>query len=80
MAKLRKGHIRLKYELDVLTWAINPAGEICTVKLGYLTLQNAKVDNEAWWRSKIWKMKAPSKCTLFMWLVLCNKTFQLSMF
>ena len=44
-----------------------------TAKLGYTTLQTYEVQEVCWWWKKLWKVKAPPKCTLFLWLVLNNK-------
>jgi hypothetical protein len=73
LAELRKAHVRLRDEDDEIAWAYNKTGGFYTAKLGYTTLQTPKVQEICWWWKKLWKVKAPPKCTLFLWLVLNKK-------
>jgi hypothetical protein len=73
LAELRKTHICLKDALHELKWEMNLIGGEYRVKIGYQCLLPYVWAKGDWWWTKLWKVRVPSKCILFMWLVLCNR-------
>jgi hypothetical protein len=71
--ELKKAHIRLNNSSDELIWALNGAGGNYTPILGYSTHFGPGPGDDNWRWQKLWKVKVPPKCKLFMWLILNNK-------
>jgi hypothetical protein len=66
--------ITLSNAPDTLAWIWNKENGTVTVKEAYKALTYLSVVEDCkWWYSIIWKIQAPSKITLFMWLCLENK-------
>lgn len=65
--------IKLKPQQDTLVWSRIPKNGLYTACLGYTTTFLAGHLEEPWWWKKIWKIKAPMKARLFLWLSLSNK-------
>jgi hypothetical protein len=73
LTELRRAHIRLSGDPNDLVWEMNKTGGDYTAKLNYLSLQSLNPAEIRWWWSKLWKVKAPPKSILFMWLILNNR-------
>jgi len=58
-------HVQLRSESDELIWNRNKDGGRYTSKLGYEVAH--------WWLLKIWKLQAPRKTKILMWLALMDR-------
>jgi hypothetical protein len=66
-------HIILVDKEDELVWDFNESGGSYFVKLRYKKmLPNVPEGREIWWEN-CWRINAPLKSTLFMWLILHEK-------
>jgi hypothetical protein len=70
--ELRNGHIRLKEDQDEFTWNKNKSARYYLAKLSYEVLSSIDDQEESWWWPNIWKVRAPKKTKVFMWLLLMN--------
>jgi hypothetical protein len=62
-----------EYE-DSLCWSKNPHNGSYIVKLGYKAwLEENSETQLKWWWKPLWKIKAPPRCKLTLWLALNNK-------
>ena len=73
--ELRKVHTS-----DELAWSVNKTGGSYTVRLGYNALRFEKQREIKWWWSKIWKVRAPEKTILHMWLELNDRVLTWELF
>ena len=70
VTEINRYHIQLSNDKDSMVWVYNEAGEEYSVKLGYMkAFEQGGIKYKWWWR-KLWKMKAPTKSKLLMWIAL----------
>jgi hypothetical protein len=70
-AKLKMSHVRIKDSEDELAWSKNPSLGIYNPKLGYKAMFTPRwPEDTQWWWKDIWKIKAPLKSLIFMWLAI----------
>lgn len=72
--------MRLTDFLDEIVWNFNEDGGRYTTKLGYLSALTWAPDISTIWQRKFWKMNAPSKEKLHLWLVLNTKALTWDVF
>jgi len=66
--------ISLSKKQDLLVWTWNKESGEVKVKEAYDALINRNLEYDSkWWYSLIWKVRAPLKLILFLWLILKNK-------
>jgi len=59
---------------DSMCWSKNPKDRSFTAKLGYKAwLKHSLVTPLKWWWKPLWKLKAPLRCKITLWLALNNK-------
>jgi hypothetical protein len=58
---MKNVQVRIRDEEDTLTWAKNKATRMYSTKIGYKSLKDPPSQDDVWWWSKIWKIKAPKK-------------------
>jgi hypothetical protein len=59
---------------DSLCWSKNTQNGSYSVKLGYKAwLEDNFVTHPKWWWKPLWKLKAPPRCKLTLWLAMNNK-------
>lgn len=69
--KLTSSNICLKEEEDKLVWERNLVGGFYTTKVGYEAMFSSKQEQNSLWRwKKVWKIKAPLKCKLFLFSLM----------
>jgi hypothetical protein len=69
--KLTSSNICLKEEEDKLVWERNLVGGFYTTKVGYEAMFSSKHEQNSLWRwKKVWKIKAPLKCKLFLFSLM----------
>ena len=73
VSALRRAHIRLNDDEDVLIWDKASNGRY-NRKAGYLAIivELFNIDVKWWWKG-LWKLNCPAKNKLFGWAVLENK-------
>lgn len=74
-AKLRKGCIRLKDEVDSLVQALDKDSRKYSTRLGHKVLITHEEQEKVSQFPKFWKIKAPQKTNIFLWLALQNRIF-----
>jgi len=65
--------VRILASKDTLMCAKSKSSGMYTTMIGYEVLMNSVCQEEILRWSKIWKIKAPKKLRIFLWLVLRNK-------
>jgi hypothetical protein len=71
--RLKLSAIRIR-EDDELVWSKNSSSRRFTAKLKYKAkFLNEKEGDQKWWWKSIWKITAPLKRRIFLWLALANK-------
>jgi hypothetical protein len=66
-----------EYE-DSLCWSKNSQNDSYMIKLGYKAWLEEKSETQLkWWWKPLWKIKAPPRCKLTLWLALNNKLLTL---
>lgn len=77
---LQRGHIKIIDEVDEMMWNFNKEGGSYTTKLGYIFgLEWDPSINKSRWKS-FWKVNAPLKAKLHVWLILNNKALNWDQF
>lgn len=60
-------------ESDELVWNFNDEGGVFTTKLGYISGLLWELGTNKNWGNAFWKISAPLKSKVIVWLVLNNK-------
>jgi hypothetical protein len=71
--ELRRAHIRLTKSPNELIWSYNKVGGDYSVRLGYKALSTSRDGIAYWWWKALWKVEAPKKSKLLLWLALSDK-------
>lgn len=71
--ELKKGHVRIKEESECLGWWMIKIGGNYTTRLGYIALPSDVRQDTKWSWTKLWKIRAPKKYIIHMWLALSNR-------
>jgi hypothetical protein len=72
---LRSNFIKLRDEEDNnMVWSENERNGEYTTKIGYQAqVEQAFIGERIWWWEKVWKMHAPPKSKITLWLALHNQ-------
>jgi len=72
--RINQNAITLSKKPDLLVWTWNNSDGMVKVKEAYHALIAQTMEDEVrWWHTIIWKVKAPVKIIMFMWLCLKNR-------
>jgi hypothetical protein len=73
--RLVRTYVRITEEKDVVVRYKNKSLGYYPTRLGYQANFSSNIENGAWWWKGLWKVKAPKKEKIFMWLILMNRVF-----